>query len=88
MTYLLRPGLVFLLVLQLCACGSNLPKPPPIEADEIPANQPVPRTEPLSEVGNHSPYRVNGRTYRVLPSAQGYVRKAPPPGMDPNFKAA
>jgi len=33
---------------------------------------PDPRPEPLSPYGNHSPYHVLGRTYYVLPSAEGY----------------
>ncbi len=41
-----------------------------IDFDAIP--EPVPRVEPKSRYGNKSPYKVNGRTYRVLPSAAGY----------------
>ena len=33
---------------------------------------PVPKVEPRSRYGNKSPYTVLGRTYTVLPSAQGY----------------
>lgn len=33
---------------------------------------PVPRPEPRSPYGNHSPYQVLGVTYEVLPSARGY----------------
>jgi len=33
---------------------------------------PEPRPEPRARYGNHSPYTVNGRSYRVLPSAAGY----------------
>lgn len=35
----------------------------------------VPKWEPLSRYGNHSPYTVLGRSYTVLPSAKGYVEK-------------
>lgn len=33
---------------------------------------PEPRPEPRARYGNHSPYTVNGQTYRVLDSAAGY----------------
>lgn len=42
----------------------------PLDPDEI--EIPEPRPEPLARYGNHSPYTVLGRTYRVLPSARGY----------------
>jgi rare lipoprotein A len=42
----------------------------PMDPDDIAV--PEPRSEPRSRYGNHSPYTVNGRTYRVLPSARGY----------------
>jgi rare lipoprotein A len=32
----------------------------------------TPRKEPLSKYGNKSPYEVNGKTYRILSSAEGY----------------
>jgi len=32
----------------------------------------VPRNEPLARYGNHSPYTVLGKTYKVLPSSKGY----------------
>ncbi len=35
----------------------------------------VPKPEPLARYGNHSPYTVLGRSYSVLPSAQGYVER-------------
>jgi len=37
--------------------------------------EPEPRHEPLSRYGNRSPYQVLGRSYRVLPSAEGYVER-------------
>lgn len=48
--------------------------------DKLPENVPdvsqvpdaTPRFEPLSRAGNRSPYEVMGKTYRVLPSANGY----------------
>lgn len=44
--------------------------PQPIDVSLIP--EPVPREEPLARSGNRSPYSVLGRSYRVLPSAEGY----------------
>lgn len=41
-----------------------------IDADAIP--EPEPRAEPRSPYGNHSPYTVLGRTYRVMASTNGY----------------
>jgi len=32
----------------------------------------VPRDEPLARYGNQSPYTVLGKTYRVLPTSEGY----------------
>lgn len=37
--------------------------------------EPVPQHEPLSRYGNRSPYQVLGRSYRVLPTAEGYVER-------------
>ncbi|MGA0588778.1 septal ring lytic transglycosylase RlpA family protein [Dyella sp. KRB-257] len=37
--------------------------------------EPTPRWEPRSAYGNKSPYTVLGHTYRVLPSARGYVER-------------
>ncbi|PKM08949.1 MAG: septal ring lytic transglycosylase RlpA family lipoprotein [Gammaproteobacteria bacterium HGW-Gammaproteobacteria-4] len=45
---------------------------PPIPPDISAIPEPVPQAEPLSRYGNRSPYTVLGRSYRVLPSAQGY----------------
>lgn len=47
--------------------------PLPIDLDAIP--EPVPRAEPRSRYGNHSPYTVLGRTYRVMDSADGYLER-------------
>ncbi len=35
-------------------------------------SEPTPLWEPRSALGNHSPYTVFGKTYRVLSSAEGY----------------
>lgn len=45
---------------------------PPVERPATRAQEPVPKPEPLSRYGNHSPYTVNGKTYRVRESSQGY----------------
>jgi rare lipoprotein A len=37
--------------------------------------EPVPKVEPHALYGNKSPYTVLGQTYRVLPSARGYVER-------------
>jgi rare lipoprotein A len=37
--------------------------------------EPVPSPEPRSRYGNKSPYRVDGETYRVLPSAASYDQR-------------
>lgn len=43
---------------------------PPSAAEEIPDAEP--RAEPLSRYGNRREYTVNGRSYRVMESAEGY----------------
>jgi len=37
--------------------------------------EPTPRTEPPAAYGNRSPYTVLGKSYRVRPSAEGYVER-------------
>jgi rare lipoprotein A len=37
--------------------------------------EPEPRAEPASRYGNRSPYTVLGKSYRVLPSAEGYSER-------------
>lgn len=44
--------------------------PPDVDLDDIP--DAVPRDEPRSRSGNPAEYEVFGRTYRTLPSAEGY----------------
>lgn len=64
--------LVLLLAL-LAACGGREMRDGagrPIDPSRI--DVPEPRPEPRARYGNHSPYTVLGRTYRVLPSARGY----------------
>jgi rare lipoprotein A len=68
----------------LYACAGK----PPKEADQEPMDGPstldlrpedvadaLPKAEPLARYGNHSPYEVFGKTYRVLPSSKGYHEK-------------
>jgi rare lipoprotein A len=85
MTSPLRQLLPIFLALQLLACGGSPKRPPPVSAPGEPASQPIPRAEPLSRVGNHSPYRVHGRTYRVLPTATGYDEEGVASWYGPNF---
>ncbi len=48
---------------------------PDVPPDVSGIAEPVPRAEPLSRYGNRSPYVVLGKTYHVLPSAEGYVER-------------
>lgn len=49
---------------------------PPSEPFDPSRIQPiVPRPEPRSPYGNHSPYQVFGVTYHVKPTAEGYVER-------------
>lgn len=48
---------------------------PPIPPDVSRVRDPVPRSEPRAAYGNKSPYTVLGRTYTVMPSAEGYVER-------------
>ena len=45
----------------------------PFDVNAIP--EPVPKYEPLARYGNHSPYDVLGKRYRVLPQSAGYVER-------------
>ena len=73
-------GMVGVLVVLLAGCAvgpSYRPQPdgPPIN---VPANlhqlpDPVPRDEPKSARGNPPSYTVHGRTYFVMPTAEGYA---------------
>ncbi len=52
--------------------GDAYPMEPP-DVSRVP--DAVPRVEPLSRGGNRSTYEVWGKTYSVLPDAQGYSRR-------------
>lgn len=47
--------------------------PEPVDTSDVPDAVPV--AEPLAAYGNKSPYTVLGRTYRILPSAEGYQER-------------
>ena len=48
----------------------------PTDAPDIASlPEPVPRQEPRARYGNHSPYTVLGRSYRVMDDARGYVER-------------
>ncbi len=78
----MRLGFSLVLMVLLAACaapqkqsGSRYPEAhdgPPRQRPSTAAKEPVPRPEPLSRYGNHSPYTVNGKTYHVMSSSQGY----------------
>ena len=51
----------------------STPGGPPPDLNRIP--EPQPKVEPRSQYGNKSPYTVLGESYRVLPSASGYVER-------------
>ena len=71
------PGLLALLLLQGCTSS-----PPPIadgkplrDIDPARVRDAVPRADPILAAGNTSPYRVNGREYRVLETSAGYRQR-------------
>lgn len=83
----LRPLLTAALLTGLCtgllaACAGPAPilsdadAPPLVEPPGL-ANlpDPVPRWEPARSAGNRSPYMVFGRTYYVMPTADGYAEE-------------
>lgn len=49
--------------------------PPSATFDVNALKEPVPKDEPLSRYGNHSPYDVLGHRYKVLPRSAGYVER-------------
>ncbi|MFP4208090.1 MAG: septal ring lytic transglycosylase RlpA family protein [Wenzhouxiangella sp.] len=80
--HLAGPGLL-LALLTACAVPTHQPGPgrvpgepvdgPPEGTLDVSRIVPVvPRPEPRSPYGNHSPYTVLGQTYQVKPSAAGY----------------
>lgn len=79
------------LLLLLSACGSTpkVDKPAPgspayqdlrdgpssMQISAADVKDAVPRNEPLASYGNHSPYEVFGKKYRVLKSSRGYKER-------------
>ena len=51
----------------------SVPSGPPPDLSKL--VEPTPKNEPRSLYGNKSPYSVLGRTYSILPSANGYVER-------------
>ncbi|MGC1509977.1 septal ring lytic transglycosylase RlpA family protein [Ketobacter sp.] len=82
MTPTFRSFFLVSLLLALAACSSQVPVAtgPSGEQDSAPSqildwhNIPdaEPKWEPRARYGNHSPYKVFGKTYHVLPSSKGY----------------
>ena len=70
-----RYGAVLVLLVSACQSVSPVPDttPPPINPAAVP--DAVPRADPITVAGNKSPYSVNGVSYTVLPSADGYVEE-------------
>ena len=59
----------------LVGCVGNPPmtkdyQPPPIAAEAV--VEAMPAADPISKMGNKSPYEVFGQQYTVMPSADGY----------------
>lgn len=72
-----RALLMVVLAAILAGCGREAvreqPDGPPAERfDPAMIERPEPRPEPRSAYGNHSPYEVLGRTYRVMNNGGGY----------------
>ncbi len=71
---------VLVLLLSLTACVSppdNVVKDsaPKVHFDPSKVKPAIPKQEPRSRYGNHSPYTVFGKQYHVLKSAQNYKEK-------------
>ena len=72
---------ILVISLALAACGGPQTKPsssdgpPRTSVDYSAVDTPAPRSEPRSKYGNHSPYTVNGKSYQVLASSDGYQQR-------------
>jgi len=65
-------AVIILIMLLISACGRK-DNYKDIDIDKI---KPwVPKSEPLSQYGNHSPYRVHGRVYKVNNNPTGHTEK-------------
>ena len=73
---LLATSLLSCLVLAGCAAVPMImPEPqdgPGAPVDTASINNAIPKVEPITKVGNKSPYTVFGKTYFVLPSSKDY----------------
>lgn len=76
----------FMALVAACSIKPKVEKPaiPPKEMSDGPSGvqisaadvkDAVPRNEPLASYGNHSPYEVFGKKYRVMSSAKGYKER-------------
>jgi len=76
----------FMALLAACSVKPKAEKPPapPKEVSDGPSGlqilaadvkDAVPRNEPMASYGNHSPYEVFGKKYRVMSSARGYKER-------------
>ncbi len=82
----MRAGFLFLCtVLYACSPAPVQQSPESLEPPSTPRVEPTPVVEPLSEKGNHSPYRVEGETYRVLARSEGYYERGLASWYGPNF---
>ena len=80
----LRGALLLITAVLLASCASD-PDPVAVpEQQDGPSTRPltaaeikdaVPRSEPRARYGNHSPYEVFGKKYKVLASSEGYVER-------------
>ena len=68
---------ILALTVMLSACATREPADGPPDRGSGSVNIPdaVPRDEPRSRYGNHSPYKVNGKTYHVMNSGAGYTER-------------
>lgn len=74
---------ILVLTVMLVGCSTSPPSrysikqdvAPDVELDVSKLPDPVPTYEPKSRGGNKSPYEVWGKTYHVLPTAEGYQER-------------
>ncbi len=82
--YMVRVVVFISIIFLVSSCGffSGLTKPsavrdsaPNVTLDPKKIKNAVPRVEAKSKGGNHSPYRVLGKKYRVMKSAKGFKQR-------------
>ena len=72
---------VFLVILLVACSGEEKPDEDPgdgpstrdLKAEDV--ADALPKAEPRARYGNHSPYEVFGKKYKVMPSSKGYHKK-------------